>query len=75
DLYVQDLVGGADEDLKLTTRVVTEFAWHSLFIRNLLIRPEAAELEHFVPDMTIIDLPSFRADPARHGTRTGTVIA
>ncbi|RWB01188.1 phosphoenolpyruvate carboxykinase [Mesorhizobium sp.] len=75
DLYVQDLVGGADEDLKLTTRVVTELAWHSLFIRNLLIRPEAAELENFVPELTIIDLPSFRADPVRHGTRTGTVIA
>jgi len=75
DLYVQDLVGGADADLRLPTRVVTEFAWHSLFIRNLLIRPQAAELEHFVPEMTIIDLPSFRADPARHGTRTETVIA
>ncbi|UCI07969.1 phosphoenolpyruvate carboxykinase [Mesorhizobium sp. B1-1-8] len=75
DLYVQDLIGGADADLKLPTRVVTEFAWHSLFIRNLLIRPEAAELEHFVPQMTIIDLPSFRADPTRHGTRTETVIA
>lgn len=75
DLYVQDLVGGADEDLKLPTRVITELAWHSLFIRNLLIRPETAALEHFVPDMTIIDLPSFRADPARHGTRTETVIA
>ncbi|PDQ20853.1 phosphoenolpyruvate carboxykinase (ATP) [Mesorhizobium sanjuanii] len=75
DLYVQDLVGGADEDLKLPTRVITELAWHSLFIRNLLIRPETAALEHFVPDMTIIDLPSFRADPTRHGTRTETVIA
>ncbi|TIW68811.1 MAG: phosphoenolpyruvate carboxykinase (ATP), partial [Mesorhizobium sp.] len=52
DLYVQDLVGGADSDLKLPTRVVTEFAWHSLFIRNLLIRPEASELAHFVPGMT-----------------------
>ncbi|TGT69701.1 phosphoenolpyruvate carboxykinase [bacterium M00.F.Ca.ET.159.01.1.1] len=75
DLYVQDLVGGADADLRLPVRVVTEFAWHSLFIRNLLIRPQAAELERFVPEMTIIDLPSFRADPARHGTRTETVIA
>ncbi|RWA72090.1 phosphoenolpyruvate carboxykinase [Mesorhizobium sp.] len=75
DLYVQDLVGGADDDLKLPVRVVTEFAWHSLFIRNLLIRPQAAELKRFVPEMTIIDLPSFRADPARHGTRTETVIA
>ena len=75
DLYVQDLIGGADRDLALPTRVVTEYAWHSLFIRNLLIRPPASELESFVPRMTIIDLPSFRADPARHGTRTETVIA
>lgn len=75
DLYVQDLVGGADAGLKLPTRVITEFAWHSLFIRNLLIRPDAAELEQFVPEMTIIDLPSFRADPLRHGSRTETVIA
>ncbi|MER8647576.1 phosphoenolpyruvate carboxykinase [Mesorhizobium sp. M0586] len=75
DLYVQDLIGGADAELKLPTRIITEFAWHSLFIRNLLIRPQAAELEDFVPEMTIIDLPSFRADPARHGSRTDTVIA
>jgi phosphoenolpyruvate carboxykinase (ATP) len=75
DLFVQDLVGGADASLRLTTRVVTEFAWHSLFIRNLLIRPAAAELAGFVPQLTIIDLPSFRADPARHGSRTETVIA
>ncbi len=75
DLYVQDLVGGADKDLNLPTRVVTELAWHSLFIRNLLIRPEADSLADFTAKMTIIDLPSFRADPARHGTRTETVIA
>jgi phosphoenolpyruvate carboxykinase (ATP) len=75
DLFVQDLVGGADPAQNLPVRVVTELAWHSLFIRNLLIRPEASELESFVPKMTIIDLPSFRADPARHGTRSQTVIA
>lgn len=75
DLYVQDLVGGAEAESRLPTRVITEFAWHSLFIRNLLIRPDAAELEQFVPEMTIIDLPSFRADPLRHGSRTETVIA
>ncbi|WP_394888368.1 phosphoenolpyruvate carboxykinase [Mesorhizobium sp. AaZ16] len=75
DLFVQDLVGGADESQKLATRVVTEYAWHSLFIRNLLIRPKAKDLDGFVPRLTIIDLPSFRADPARHGCRTETVIA
>ena len=75
DLFVQDLIGGADRDYALPTRVITEFAWHSLFIRNLLIRPERSELESFVPRLTIIDLPSFRADPERYGCRTETVIA
>jgi len=75
DLYVQDLIGGADPARNLPTRVVTEFAWHSLFIRNLLIRPDVEALDAFVPKMTIIDLPSFKADPARHGCRTETVIA
>lgn len=54
---------------------MTEFAWHSLFIRNLLIRPDTAALSSFVPKLTIIDLPSFKADPARHGCRSETVIA
>jgi phosphoenolpyruvate carboxykinase (ATP) len=75
DLFVQDLVAGADDEQKLPTRVITEFAWHSLFIRNLLVRPEQQALGCFVPELTIIDLPSFRADPVRHGARTETVIA
>ncbi|HWT61123.1 MAG TPA: phosphoenolpyruvate carboxykinase [Ochrobactrum sp.] len=75
ELFVQDLIGGADKDNKINARVVTEYAWHSLFIRNLLIRPEEAALASYVPEMTIIDLPSFKADPARYGARTETVIA
>jgi phosphoenolpyruvate carboxykinase (ATP) len=75
ELFVQDLVGGADEAHRLPVRVINELAWHSLFIRNLLIRPERSALATFEPGMTIIDLPSFRADPARHGCRSQTVIA
>ncbi|MBX3581756.1 MAG: phosphoenolpyruvate carboxykinase [Rhizobiaceae bacterium] len=75
DLFVQDLVGGADPARCLSVRVVTEYAWHSLFIRNLLIRPEVDALDDFLPKMTIIDLPSFKADPERHGTRSETVVA
>ncbi|MCV6546305.1 MAG: phosphoenolpyruvate carboxykinase [Cohaesibacter sp.] len=74
-LFAQDLYGGADETYRLPTRVFTEFAWHSHFIRNLMIRPALEELASFVPDWTIIDLPSFTADPERHGCRTETVIA
>jgi len=75
DLFVQDLIGGADASHALPSRVITEFAWHSLFIRNLLIRPARAGLDGFAPELTIIDLPGFRADPERHGCRSDTVIA
>lgn len=75
ELFVQDLYGGADAAYRLPVRLFCEYAWHALFIRHLLRRPEIAELASFVPQMTIIDLPSFKADPARHGTRTDTVIA
>lgn len=74
-LYVQDLYGGADPRHRLSVRVICEYAWHALFIRHLLIRPAANELDSFVPGLTIIDLPSFKADPARHGVRSETVIA
>ena len=74
-LYVADLFGGSQADHRVNVRVVTEFAWHSLFVRTLLVRPSAAELATFAPEYTIIDLPSFRADPARHGCRSETVVA
>ncbi len=71
-LFAQDLYGGADPAYRIKVRVYTEYAWHSLFIRQLLIRPEMAEIASFVPDMTIIDLPSFRPDAKRHGGREGS---
>jgi phosphoenolpyruvate carboxykinase (ATP) len=74
-LYVQDLYGGADPAHRLSVRVICEYAWHALFIRHLLIRPEARDLANFAPGLTIIDLPSFKADPRRHGVRSETVIA
>ena len=74
-LFAQDLYGGADPALRIKTRVFTELAWHSLFIRTLLIRPETSELASFVPELTIIDLPSFKADPKRHGVRSENVVA
>jgi phosphoenolpyruvate carboxykinase (ATP) len=76
-LFAQDLYGGADPGHRVKVRVFTELAWHSLFIRTMLIRPPVEDLRSFTADMTIIDLPSFRADAKRHGCRPGsdTVIA
>ncbi|UIJ43637.1 phosphoenolpyruvate carboxykinase [Sphingomonas cannabina] len=74
-LFVQDLYGGSQPGYRVHVRVINELAWHNLFIRTMLVRPEAEELASFEPEYTIIDLPSFRADPARHGCRSETVIA
>ncbi len=74
-LYVADLFGGSQPEHRVNVRVINELAWHNLFIRTLLVRPEASELADFAPEYTIIDLPSFKADPARHGTNSETVIA
>jgi phosphoenolpyruvate carboxykinase (ATP) len=71
-LFAQDLYGGADPKYQIKTRVFTEYAWHSLFIRQLLIRPEQADLAKFVPELTIVDLPSFKPDAKRHGGRDGS---
>ena len=74
-LFVQDLYGGSQPEHRVKVRVINELAWHNLFIRTMLVRPAPEDLAGFTPDFTIIDLPSFRADPARHGCRSETVIA
>jgi phosphoenolpyruvate carboxykinase (ATP) len=74
DLYAQDCFIGAHPAHRRSLRVYTETAWASIFAKNLFRRPTRAELAEFVPNFTILDVPSFRADPARHGTRTETAI-
>ena len=74
-LFRQQLFGGSQPEHRVGVQVITEFAWHSQFIRTLLCRPTAEELANFATEYTIIDLPSFRADPAKHGSRTETVVA
>jgi phosphoenolpyruvate carboxykinase (ATP) len=76
ELFVQDCAAGADRQYRLAIRVITEYAWHSLFARNLFIvdpDPDAAAAQ--VPQFTVVDWPTFKADPARHGTSSEVVIA
>jgi len=75
EYFVQDLYGGADPEHRLDVRLVTELAWHGLFIRHMLRRPTLDELDVFTPEYTIINCPSFKADPDCHGCRSETVIA
>jgi len=75
ELFVADLYAGADPAYRLNVRVVNQHAWHNLFLRHLLIEPKTADLAGFAPGFTILHAPDFKADPARHGVRSETVIA
>ena len=75
DCFVQDLYAGADPAQRLDVRMVTELAWHSLFIRHLLRRPDRGDLDGFTADFTVINCPSFKADPLLHNCRSETVVA
>ncbi|HXS23841.1 MAG TPA: phosphoenolpyruvate carboxykinase [Gemmatimonadales bacterium] len=75
ELFVQDLFGGADVAYRLSVRFITPSAWHALFVRHMFIRPQPADLAQFQPGFTVLHAPEFQAEPARHGTRTGTFVA
>jgi phosphoenolpyruvate carboxykinase (ATP) len=73
-LYAQDCFIGADPAHRRSLRVYTETAWASIFADNLFRRPNADELRDFSPNFTIINVPSFKANPTTEGTRTETAI-
>lgn len=75
DLFVQDCYAGADPEYRLPVRIVTELAWHSHFARNMFITPNnLEEYRRFVPEFTIIAVPSFQGVPQIDATNTGTFI-
>jgi phosphoenolpyruvate carboxykinase (ATP) len=73
-LYVVDAHAGADPRYRLNVQVVTEWAWHALFARQLFRRPTPEELEDFEPDWTVISVPGFGTDPERDGTNSKTFV-
>ena len=75
ELFVQDLFCGADPAYRLPVRIVTEYAWHSLFVRQLFLRPSEKELKSHHPEFTVIAAPEFKADPQRDGTNSEVFVA
>jgi phosphoenolpyruvate carboxykinase (ATP) len=74
DVYVQDCFAGADPDHRLPVRIITEYAWHSLFARNMFIQARPGELANHAPQFTVIDAPRFHAIPEADGTNSETFI-
>ena len=74
EVFVQDCHVGAAPDYRLPIRVVSEFAWHSLFARNLFITPADEDLSDHEPEFTIVQVPGFKALPETDGTNSETVV-
>ncbi|AKH15927.1 phosphoenolpyruvate carboxykinase (ATP) [Deinococcus soli (ex Cha et al. 2016)] len=74
ELFVQQVYAGTDPRYRIGCRMVTEMAYHSLFIRNMFVRPTPEELTDFHEDWTVLNIPSFKADPAVDGVRSDTFI-
>lgn len=74
ELFIRDLFAGADPNHRLGLRFVTPNAWQALFVYNMFLRPSASELAAFTAAWTVLHAPELHADPARHGTQSGTFI-
>jgi phosphoenolpyruvate carboxykinase (ATP) len=74
ELFAQDLYCGADAAYQLPIRVISEYAWHALFVRDLFVRPDAAALATHVPEFIVVAAPEFQAVPERDGTATSAFI-
>ena len=73
-IYIHDLFGGADRKNSLPVTIMTEFAWHGLFARHLLVKPTEAELQNYKSEFTIVNFPHLKMDPKIHGTNSETAI-
>nr|WP_241154446.1 phosphoenolpyruvate carboxykinase (ATP) [Staphylospora marina] len=75
EVFIFDGFAGADEKWRLPIRVINEYAWHNLFVRQLFIRPTEDELKTHKPEFTVVCIPGFKVDPETDGTRSETLIA
>ncbi len=75
DVFVQDCYVGADPESRMPIRIITEYAWHSLFARNMFLKLESyEEYQNHVPEFTVICAPDFRAAPEIDATNSDTSI-
>ncbi len=76
ELFVQDLLVGADKEYEMPIRIITQDAWHSLFARNLFLRPINFQrnIAAHEPQFTVLQVPHFHARPSIDGTNSEAFI-
>ncbi len=73
-LYVMEVLAGADPTRRVPVRFVTTSAWSAIFVHNMFIPPQPKDLANFEPGFTVLHAPELQADPERHGSNSGTAI-
>jgi len=71
EIWVRDCYACANDQYRLSLRVINENPWSNLFCYNMFIRPKEEDLEDFTPHWHIIQAPGFTANPLEDGTRAG----
>ena len=74
-IYCTDGFAGWHPEYRIKVRVIASRPYHSLFMWNMLIRPNARELENFgTPDVTIFNAGAFPANRHTSGMTSKTSV-
>ena len=74
-LYTTDCFCGADKRYRIKVRFITEFIWHSIFVRNMFLRSTRKEFEKVKTDFTVLNVSNLIADEhEKYGLRSEVFI-
>lgn len=68
-VYVRDAYACADDNYRLSLRLVAQKPWSAMFACNMFLRPSKEEILAADPEWTIVCAPEFMAVAAEDGTR------
>lgn len=71
DLFVVDATACADPEHSIDVKLVTEFAWHALFARQLFRKPNGGQPSE---GWMILGAPTLESEPEVDGTNSGAFI-
>ena len=75
-LFVVDAFCGANKDTRMAVRFMMEVAWQAHFVRNMFIKPTAAEEESFEPDFVIFNASKAKVENYKElGLNSETAVA
>lgn len=75
-VFVQDVIVNAEQAYQTPVRIITQDAWHSIFARDMFLRPVDTGREIAVdePQINVVHVPHYHAMPSIDGTNSEAFI-